>query len=135
MIADFEDREEGGFFFTANDHESLLARAKDPFDNALPSGNSIAVLDLLELHRRDRQPGVSGARGQGARGVRHARCAQVPAALPLHRWSAWTVPGREPAPAGAEALASAGARRSARKDVVGGSARLADGGQRASPPE
>ena len=51
MIADFEDREEGGFFFTAEGHESLLARPKDPFDNALPSGNSMAILDLLELHR------------------------------------------------------------------------------------
>ncbi len=51
MIADFEDREEGGFFFTAEGHESLLARPKDPFDNALPSGNSMAILDLLALHR------------------------------------------------------------------------------------
>jgi uncharacterized protein YyaL (SSP411 family) len=51
MLADFEDREEGGFFFTAEGHESLLARPKDPFDNALPSGNSIAILNLLELHR------------------------------------------------------------------------------------
>jgi uncharacterized protein len=50
MVADFEDREEGGFFFTANGHESLLARAKDPFDNALPSGNSMAILDLMALH-------------------------------------------------------------------------------------
>jgi uncharacterized protein len=51
MISDFEDREEGGFFFTADGHESLLARAKDPFDNALPGGNSIAILDLMELYR------------------------------------------------------------------------------------
>ena len=51
MIADFEDREEGGFFFTADGHESLLARAKDPFDNSLPGGNSIAILDLMELYR------------------------------------------------------------------------------------
>ena len=51
MIAEFEDREQGGFFFTADGHESLLARPKDPFDNALPSGNSIAVLDLLAIHR------------------------------------------------------------------------------------
>src|SRR5262249_59929956 len=29
MIADFEDREAGGFFFTAEGHESLLARPKD----------------------------------------------------------------------------------------------------------
>jgi uncharacterized protein YyaL (SSP411 family) len=51
MIADFEDREDGGFFFTAEGHESLLARPKDPLDNALPSGNSVAILDLLALHK------------------------------------------------------------------------------------
>jgi uncharacterized protein YyaL (SSP411 family) len=51
MIADFEDREDGGFFFTAEGHESLLARPKDPLDNALPSGNSMAVLNLLALHK------------------------------------------------------------------------------------
>ena len=28
MLADFEDREEGGFFFTSDSHESLLARAR-----------------------------------------------------------------------------------------------------------
>ncbi len=51
MISEFEDRELGGFFFTADGHESLLARPKDPFDNALPSGNSLAILDLLAIHR------------------------------------------------------------------------------------
>jgi uncharacterized protein YyaL (SSP411 family) len=50
MVSDFEDRELGGFFFTADGHESLLARPKDPFDNALPSGNSMAILDLLAIH-------------------------------------------------------------------------------------
>jgi uncharacterized protein YyaL (SSP411 family) len=51
MIGDFEDREDGGFFFTADGHESLLARPKDPLDNALPSGNSVAILDLLAIHK------------------------------------------------------------------------------------
>ena len=51
MIADFEDRELGGFFYTAEGHESLLARPKDPFDNALPGANSMAILDLLAIHR------------------------------------------------------------------------------------
>jgi uncharacterized protein YyaL (SSP411 family) len=51
MIADFEDREAGGFFFTAEGHESLLARPNDPLDNALPSGNSMAILGLLALHK------------------------------------------------------------------------------------
>jgi uncharacterized protein len=51
MRADFVDARNGGFFFTASDHESLLARPKDPHDGALPSGNSMAVLDLLALHQ------------------------------------------------------------------------------------
>ena len=49
MIADFEDSTDGGWFFTAVGHERLLARAKDPFDNAIPSGNSVAILNLIEL--------------------------------------------------------------------------------------
>ena len=51
MIADFADSRDGGFFFTAGDHESLLARPKDPYDGALPGANSMAALDLLALHR------------------------------------------------------------------------------------
>jgi hypothetical protein len=49
MIADFADEKAGGFFYTADDHESLLARAKDPNDNALPSGNSVAIRNLVAL--------------------------------------------------------------------------------------
>ncbi|MGP0065263.1 MAG: DUF255 domain-containing protein [Isosphaeraceae bacterium] len=66
MIADFEDRESGGFFFTADGHESLLARPKDPFDNALPGGNSVAILDLLALHRAT---GESSYRDHAARAL------------------------------------------------------------------
>jgi hypothetical protein len=51
MIADFADTKEGGFFYTAGDHESLLARPKDPYDNALPSGNSVAIRNLVALAR------------------------------------------------------------------------------------
>ena len=54
MIADFSDTQEGGFFFTASDHESLLTRPKDPYDGALPGANSVAVLDLLAISPRHR---------------------------------------------------------------------------------
>lgn len=49
MIDQFWDKEEGGFFFTSNDHESLITRSKEYSDNATPSGNSIAVDALLKL--------------------------------------------------------------------------------------
>ncbi len=39
----------GGFFDTADDHERLVARPKDPQDNAVPSGGSMATLVLLRL--------------------------------------------------------------------------------------
>ena len=49
MIADFADRKDGGFFYTAGDHESLIARVKDPFDNAVPGANSLAIRALVGL--------------------------------------------------------------------------------------
>ena len=82
MIADFEDKEEGGFFFTASDHEQLLARAKDPFDNALPSGNSMAILDLLELYRITHQTTYLDRAGKALAAFSTA-IVRVPAALPL----------------------------------------------------
>jgi len=49
MIDEFWDDEEGGFFFTGKSHETLIVRAKDFFDNATPSGNSVAAESLLRL--------------------------------------------------------------------------------------
>ncbi|MEA2520260.1 MAG: uncharacterized protein QOF49_2340, partial [Chloroflexota bacterium] len=39
----------GGFFDTADDHETLVTRPKDPQDNATPAGGSMATLVLLRL--------------------------------------------------------------------------------------
>ncbi|HKP71340.1 MAG TPA: hypothetical protein VJT82_00275, partial [Pyrinomonadaceae bacterium] len=50
MIAQFWDEASGGFYFTSEDHEDLITRTKDYFDNAIPSGNSVAALSLLKLH-------------------------------------------------------------------------------------
>jgi uncharacterized protein YyaL (SSP411 family) len=49
MIARFWDDDVGGFFYTSRDHESLIARTKDPHDQATPSGNSVAALGLVRL--------------------------------------------------------------------------------------
>jgi uncharacterized protein YyaL (SSP411 family) len=39
----------GGFFFTPDDHEPLIARLKSPFDSAVPSGNAVAIRVLVRL--------------------------------------------------------------------------------------
>jgi hypothetical protein len=49
LLRDFEDEENGGFFFTAHDHETLLQRAKPFADDALPAGNGVAALALARL--------------------------------------------------------------------------------------
>jgi uncharacterized protein YyaL (SSP411 family) len=46
----------GGFFFTSNDHEELLARGKELSDNAIPSGNSISAHNLIALAVLQRKP-------------------------------------------------------------------------------
>lgn len=50
VVTHFHD-EAGGFFFTADDHESLIVRTKDLQDSSVPSGNSMAALALLRLGR------------------------------------------------------------------------------------
>ena len=59
MIGEFSDRDAGGFFFTGNRHEALIARQKDIHDNATPSGNGMAAT----------APPAAGGRG-GTRGFR-----------------------------------------------------------------
>lgn len=51
MLEHFWDKESGGFFFKADDSEKLLIRHKDFRDGAIPSGNSVAFLNLIKLSR------------------------------------------------------------------------------------
>ena len=49
LLKHFEDRTDGGFFFTADDHETLIHRPKSLADEAVPSGNGIAAFALQRL--------------------------------------------------------------------------------------
>ncbi len=51
MIERFWDPDAGDFYFTSADHETLIQRPKELFDNATPSGNSVAVHALLRLSK------------------------------------------------------------------------------------
>jgi uncharacterized protein YyaL (SSP411 family) len=49
LLDQFEDAEDGGFFFTARDHERLIQRPKPGHDSATPSGNAVAAWALQRL--------------------------------------------------------------------------------------
>jgi hypothetical protein len=49
LLAHFEDSSDGGFFMTADDHETLIWRPKPGLDQSLPSGNGAAAGALLDL--------------------------------------------------------------------------------------
>jgi uncharacterized protein YyaL (SSP411 family) len=51
MIDHFWDQKDGGFYHTPNDGEELILRKKEVYDGAVPSGNSVAMLNLLRLSR------------------------------------------------------------------------------------
>ena len=51
MIELFWDAEKGGFYFSGRDNEPLISRPRDLYDGAVPSGNSVAALNLLRLSR------------------------------------------------------------------------------------
>ncbi len=49
MLEHFQDKTNGGFFFTPDDHEALLYRPKTMMDESIPAGNGVAVRSLLAL--------------------------------------------------------------------------------------
>jgi hypothetical protein len=49
LLEDFEDAEQGGFFYTARDHEALIQRPKVYSDDAMAAGNGIAAQSLLKF--------------------------------------------------------------------------------------
>ena len=51
LVDKFWDDKDGGFFFTPADGENLIIRQKEIYDGALPSGNAIAMWNMLRLGR------------------------------------------------------------------------------------
>jgi uncharacterized protein YyaL (SSP411 family) len=51
MLEHFWDDRGGGLYFTPDDGESLIIRKKEIYDGAVPSGNAVAMLNLLHLAR------------------------------------------------------------------------------------
>jgi len=51
LVNNYFDNKKGGFFFTPVKGEKLLVRQKEIYDGAIPSGNSIALMNLLRLNR------------------------------------------------------------------------------------
>ncbi|MFW9922262.1 MAG: thioredoxin domain-containing protein [Candidatus Thorarchaeota archaeon] len=51
LIVHFWDQKNGGLFFTPDDGEELLIRKKEIYDGAIPSGNSISMLNFIKISR------------------------------------------------------------------------------------
>ncbi len=64
MLDRFWDRDRGGFYFTAHDHEPLIVRTKDFYDNATPAGNSVGVHVLLQMSALTGEEKYRAAGGQ-----------------------------------------------------------------------
>jgi uncharacterized protein YyaL (SSP411 family) len=60
MISLFWDEDGGGFFSTAEDSEELLVRGKEVYDGAQPSGNSVALLNLIHITKLTADPDLNG---------------------------------------------------------------------------
>ena len=79
MLKHFADPAGPGFFFTADDHEKLIARTKDLHDGSTPSGNAVAVMALLRLAKLCDRRDFAAKAEEALRGY-HAMMADHPAA-------------------------------------------------------
>ena len=60
MVRLFWDQKSGGFFFSGDQNEQLIAQTKELYDGALPSGNSVAALNLVRLGQLTMDKGLQG---------------------------------------------------------------------------
>jgi uncharacterized protein YyaL (SSP411 family) len=67
LIKHFWDDKEGGFYFIPDDGEKLLLRKKELYDGAIPSGNSVQMLNLLRLGRMTSNPKLEEKAAQTGR--------------------------------------------------------------------
>lgn len=51
LYQNFWDENLGGYFFTSKQSEKLIARQKEIYDGAIPSGNSVQLLNLIRLNK------------------------------------------------------------------------------------
>jgi uncharacterized protein YyaL (SSP411 family) len=101
LIRRFSDGERGGFFQTADDAEPLVVRPKELYDNAVPSGNSVAAELLLRLAMVTGEPEYERIAASALRLVRDAM-AQAPTGFghALSALDLYLGPGQEVAIAG-----------------------------------
>ncbi len=78
LLLSFHDRDQGGFFTTAIEHEALIVRGREGADGATPSGNAVAAMLLARLSfhfdRADfREAAVGAVRAYGKQLLRFQR--------------------------------------------------------------
>ena len=56
VLDEFQDKKNGGFYFTPETGETTIVRKKELFDAAIPSGNSVMMLNLIRLSRITAKP-------------------------------------------------------------------------------
>jgi uncharacterized protein YyaL (SSP411 family) len=92
----FEDKEAGGFFYTADDHEQLIARNKDFHDASVPSGNGMAATALIRLGKlTGRSEYLESAQGAIAAGLPIMERAPTAAGQLLIALDMWLGPMQE----------------------------------------
>ena len=67
LLSHYWDNNTGGFYFTSDDSEDLLVRKKESYDGAIPSGNSVALHNLLRLGRMTGDTGLEEMAARAAR--------------------------------------------------------------------
>lgn len=82
MIEQFGDNPPAGFFMTATNAESLLVRPREVYDGATPSGNSVAMVNLVRLSRLTGDMRYDEA----ARAIGRGFAAQVSSAAAAHTY-------------------------------------------------